>query len=44
MDVIHLLTPAAPRPIAPFLHATIAMGFVFVTGQMPIDLLAVVAA
>jgi 2-iminobutanoate/2-iminopropanoate deaminase len=36
MDVIHLLTPSAPRPIAPFSHATIAGGFVFVTGQMPI--------
>jgi len=36
MDVTHLLTPSAPRPIAPFSHATIAGGFVFVTGQMPI--------
>jgi reactive intermediate/imine deaminase len=36
MDVIHLLTASAPKPIAPFSHATIAGGFVFVTGQMPI--------
>jgi len=36
MDVLHLLTPSAPKPIAPFSHATIAGGFVFVTGQMPI--------
>ena len=36
MDVIHLLTPSAPRPIAPFSHATVAGSFVFVTGQMPI--------
>ena len=26
----------APRPIAPFSHATIAGDFIFVTGQMPI--------
>jgi len=36
MDVIHLLTGEAPKPIAPFSHATIAGSFVFVTGQMPI--------
>ncbi len=36
MDVFHLLAASAPRPIAPFSHATIAGGFVFVTGQMPI--------
>src|SRR5436190_6175492 len=36
MDVTHLLTAAAPRPIAPFSHAVIAGEFVFVTGQMPI--------
>lgn len=28
---------AAPRPVAPFSHATEADGFVFVTGQMPTD-------
>ena len=36
MDVLHLLTPSAPKPIAPFSHAAVAGGFVFVTGQMPI--------
>jgi len=36
MDVIQLLTASAPKPIAPFSHATVAGGFVFVTGQMPI--------
>jgi 2-iminobutanoate/2-iminopropanoate deaminase len=36
MDIAHLLTSAAPRPIAPFSHAVIAGDFVFVTGQMPI--------
>lgn len=36
LDVMHLLVDAAPRPIAPFSHATLAGDFVFVTGQMPI--------
>jgi 2-iminobutanoate/2-iminopropanoate deaminase len=36
LEVIHLLTDAAPRPIAPFSHATIAGELIFVTGQMPI--------
>ena len=33
---MHLLVDGAPRPIAPFSHATVAGDFVFVTGQMPI--------
>jgi 2-iminobutanoate/2-iminopropanoate deaminase len=33
---MHLLVKGAPRPIAPFSHATTAGEFVFVTGQMPI--------
>lgn len=36
LDVLHLLVPGAPAPIAPFSHATTAGDFVFVTGQMPI--------
>lgn len=36
LDVMHLLVDAAPAPIAPFSHATVAGHFVFVTGQMPI--------
>jgi reactive intermediate/imine deaminase len=34
--IFHLL-PAAPRPVAPFSHATEADGWVFLTGQMPTD-------
>jgi len=37
LDVVHLLVAAAPEPIAPFSHATIAGDFIFVTGQMPIE-------
>jgi 2-iminobutanoate/2-iminopropanoate deaminase len=37
MDVVHLLSSRAPKPIAPFSHATLCGEFVFVTGQMPID-------
>jgi 2-iminobutanoate/2-iminopropanoate deaminase len=33
---MHLLVAGAPQPIAPFSHATVAGGFLFVTGQMPI--------
>jgi 2-iminobutanoate/2-iminopropanoate deaminase len=33
---MHLLVKGAPKPIAPFSHATTAGEFVFVTGQMPI--------
>ena len=36
MDVIHLLAGCAPKPIAPFSHATIAGDLICVTGQMPI--------
>ncbi len=31
------MIPAAPRPVAPFSHATEADGWVFLTGQMPTD-------
>jgi 2-iminobutanoate/2-iminopropanoate deaminase len=34
---MHLMAGGAPRPIAPFSHATVAGDFVFVTGQMPIE-------
>lgn len=37
MNVEHLMCAGAPRPIAPFSHATAAGDWVFVTGQMPID-------
>lgn len=36
LEVMHLLAPGAPAPIAPFSHATTAGEFVCVTGQMPI--------
>lgn len=32
-----LMVPAAPTPVAPFSHAVVAEGWVFVTGQMPTD-------
>jgi 2-iminobutanoate/2-iminopropanoate deaminase len=33
---MHLMANGAPRPIAPFSHATMTGDFIFVTGQMPI--------
>src|SRR5215207_7162168 len=30
-----LMVPGAPTPVAPFSHATVAEGWLFVTGQMP---------
>ena len=32
-----LMVPGAPAPVAPFSHATAVDGWVFVTGQLPID-------
>jgi reactive intermediate/imine deaminase len=32
-----LMVPGAPTPVAPFSHAVVADGWVFVTGQMPTD-------
>ena len=32
-----LMLPGAPRPVAPYSHATAADGWVFVTGQVPTD-------
>ncbi len=32
-----LMVPGAPKPVAPFSHATAAAGWLFVTGQMPTD-------
>jgi 2-iminobutanoate/2-iminopropanoate deaminase len=32
-----LMVPDAPKPVAPFSHATAADGWLFVTGQMPTD-------
>jgi 2-iminobutanoate/2-iminopropanoate deaminase len=32
-----LLVPGAPKPVAPYSHATAADGWVFVTGQIPTD-------
>jgi 2-iminobutanoate/2-iminopropanoate deaminase len=32
-----LMIQGAPRPVAPFSHATMADGWLFVTGQMPTD-------
>lgn len=36
-DTLFHTVPGAPTPIAPFSHAVEAEGWVFVTGQMPID-------
>jgi len=33
----HLMVAGAPTPVAPFSHAVVADGWVFVTGQMPTD-------
>ena len=32
-----LMLPGAPKPVAPYSHATAADGWVFVTGQVPTD-------
>jgi reactive intermediate/imine deaminase len=32
-----LMVAGAPTPVAPFSHATIADGWLFITGQMPTD-------
>jgi 2-iminobutanoate/2-iminopropanoate deaminase len=32
-----LMVPGAPRPVAPFSHATAVDGWLFVAGQMPTD-------
>jgi len=32
-----LMVPEAPRPVAPYSHATVAEGWVFVTRQVPTD-------
>jgi reactive intermediate/imine deaminase len=32
-----VMVPAAPKPVAPYSHATAADGWVFVTGQVPTD-------
>ena len=32
-----VVVPEAPKPVAPYSHATAADGWVFVTGQMPTD-------
>jgi reactive intermediate/imine deaminase len=32
-----LMIADAPKPVAPFSHATVADGWLFVTGQMPTD-------
>ena len=37
---IHHIVAGGPRPVAPFSHAVEADGFVFVTGQMPFNALA----
>jgi len=31
------MVPDAPKPVAPYSHATVAEGWVFVTGQVPTD-------
>ena len=33
----HVATPLAPRPIGPYSQGVIAGGFLFVSGQIPID-------
>jgi reactive intermediate/imine deaminase len=32
-----LMVPDAPKPVAPYSHATVAEGWIFVTGQVPTD-------
>ena len=32
-----MMVPEAPKPVAPYSHATAAEGWVFVTGQVPTD-------
>ena len=32
-----MMVPGAPKPVAPYSHATAAEGWVFVTGQVPTD-------
>jgi reactive intermediate/imine deaminase len=32
-----MMVPGAPKPVAPYSHATAAEGWVFVTGQVPND-------
>src|SRR5271165_3348704 len=32
-----LMVPGAPAPVAPFSHATAVDGWLFVTGQLPLD-------
>lgn len=36
-DILHHMIAGAPAPVAPFSHATECEGWVFVTGQLPID-------
>lgn len=36
-DIQHHMIAGAPAPVAPFSHATECEGWVFVTGQLPID-------
>lgn len=36
-DILFHMIVGAPQPVAPFSHATEADGWVFVTGQLPID-------
>jgi 2-iminobutanoate/2-iminopropanoate deaminase len=35
--IAFLMVPGAPKPVAPFSHATSAEGWLFVTGQVPTD-------
>ncbi len=38
MNVIYKIVQGAPKPIAPYSHSVVCPnGFVFITGQMPID-------
>lgn len=37
LEALFHMIPGAPQPVAPFSHATEADGWVFVTGQLPID-------
>jgi 2-iminobutanoate/2-iminopropanoate deaminase len=32
-----LMVPDAPKPVAPYSHATVADGWIFITGQIPTD-------
>ena len=43
MELEPIMVPGAPKPIAPFSPAIRAAGFLFISGQLPIDLSGIMA-